>query len=69
MGCSADCNSGNHAACVLTWCDCGCHHDLYDAHFDGEHVEPHDRCHECIAAREGTPGAISGKRAAEERSR
>jgi hypothetical protein len=38
MGATEQCIEQEHAACAETWCDCGCHHALIDAHYAGEHV-------------------------------
>ena len=48
MGCTVECDDGEHATCRLTWCDCGCHHDTIGAHYDGAHLgEPDPFCQVC----------------------
>ena len=33
---------------MATWCDCGCHHALIDAHYDGAHASAAaPRCQAC----------------------
>ena len=60
MGATLECIEQEHAACIETWCDCGCHHALIDAHHDGAHTAPDWRCQECVkAARDGTGDARS----------
>ncbi len=48
MGCTSECGAGRHSACVLAWCDCGCHHETIDAHHDGLHEAPDIRCQVCF---------------------
>lgn len=49
MGASGECIDQEHDACITTWCDCGCHHDLIDQHYDGAHADtPNWRCQKCM---------------------
>lgn len=71
MGATEECIEQKHEACIATWCDCGCHHDLVDAHYDGKHVEPNWRCHQCVKVARGdedaAPAAHVDSEAAEKR--
>lgn len=70
MGATEQCVDQEHEACIETWCDCGCHRGLVDAHFDGEHADaPEWRCHQCVKVargdEDGVPSTASDLRALE----
>lgn len=47
MGVSEACGD-DHEACVENWCDCGCHHEVIDAHHEGKHAGAPDwKCQHC----------------------
>lgn len=62
MGSSAECADDAHNACDETWCDCGCHHDLIDAHHAGEHATPVERCQACAESLPSLPECVAGVR-------
>ncbi len=60
MGSSEQCVDQEHEACITTWCDCGCHHDLIDEHYDGKHVgAPNWHCQNCIKVAHGEDDEVA----------